>query len=125
MMTRATLAIFALLFVAFGLWSLIDPVGMTGRLGVEVSGPSGIFEMRGIFGGVNLGFAGLMAAGALRSDMIRPALWGMVAYFGGYMIGRAASFIAGDSAATSSWGFAGFELFGLLVAVLLLRKQAK
>ena len=121
MTARIILGLYALLFIAFGLWSLLDPVGMTRQLGVDIGGPSGVFEMRGIFGGVNLGFAGLMAAGAIKPDFVRPALWAMTAYFGGYMIGRVTSAIVGDAAEASNWGFAGFELVSLILAVILLR----
>lgn len=125
MITRIFLTAFALLFFAFGLWSMTDPAGMTTSLGVEAGGVSGIFEVRGIYGGVSLGLAGLALAGALKADMQRPALWALTAYFGGYVVGRAASFFAGDTAGAANWGYAGFELFGCLACTALLIWRAK
>lgn len=122
-MTRYVILAYSLMFLAFGLWSLTDPIAMTSSLGVEVGGPSGTFEMRGIFGGVNLGIGLLMAAAVFKRDLERPALWAMLAYFGGYTIGRASSWVAGDSAELANWGFAGFELASLVITAFLLRAR--
>lgn len=108
------------MFFAFGGWSITDPVGMTKQLGVEVGGVSGVFEMRGVYGGISLGGALLCLAGGFRTDLERPALFFLVAYMGGYVLGRAASFVAGDTALASSWGFAGFEAIVFLLAATLL-----
>lgn len=109
------------MFFAFGGWSITDPVGMTKQLGVEIGGVSGVFEMRGVYGGISLGGALLCLAGGFKADLERPALFFLVAYMGGYVLGRAASFVAGDSAMASSWAFAGFEAVVLILAVVLLR----
>lgn len=125
MMTRIFLGLTALMFFAFGFWSITDPVGMTSRLGVEVGGPAGVFEVRGIYGGVSLGAAIMCLLGAVRSAFSFAALCFVVTYMGGYIIGRAASFVVGDTAMTTSWIFAGYELvMGLIAVTLLLRHRA-
>jgi len=95
-MTRIFLAGMGLMFVAFGLWSLLSPLQMTGNLGVEIGGPNGTFEIRGVFGGVSLGAAILCLAGAIKDEMVPPALWFIVAYMGGYCFARIASIFLGD-----------------------------
>ena len=50
MLIRIFLALMALMFVAFGLYSLLNPLGMAAGLGVEVGGPNGAYELRGIYG---------------------------------------------------------------------------
>lgn len=124
MFTRIFLAFTALTFVAFGLWSITDPVGMTARLGVTAGGVSGIFEMRGIYGGVSLGAAILCALGAVRSRFEFPGLCFIAAYMGGYVLGRAASFAYGDTALASNWQFAGFELVMFITATWLVSRKA-
>ena len=124
MFTRIFLAFTALMFVAFGFWSITDPVGMTDRLGVTAGGISGTFEMRGIFGGVSLGAAILCALGSLRPKFEFPALCFIAAYMGGYLIGRVASFAYGDSAMASNWQFAGFELVMFIVSAWLIARMA-
>ena len=120
MTIRIFLGATALMFFAFGIWSMTDPAGMTTRLGVEVGGPAGIFEMRVIYGGVSFGAAVMCLLGALRPELSFAALCFVATYMGGYVLGRAASFFAGDSAQASSWAFAGFELVMALIAFALL-----
>lgn len=122
MINRIFLALTALMFFAFGLWSITDPVGMTARLGVEAGGVSGVFEMRGVFGGVSLGAAALCALGALQQRFEFPALCFIGTYMGGYVIGRGASFVSGDTALASNWYFAGFEAVMCLIALFLMTR---
>lgn len=124
MFNRVFLALTALIFFAFGLWSILDPVGMTARLGVEPGGVSGVFEMRGVFGGVSLGAAVLCLLGAVRDRFEFPALCFIAAYMGGYVIGRGASFVAGDTALSSNWVFAGFEAVMFILAVYLATRRS-
>ncbi len=113
----------AAMYVAFGVWSITDPLGMTAQLGVEIGGPAGTFEMRGVYGGISLGGALLCLAGGLKPDFERPALFFLIAYMGGYVIGRAASLLAGDTALMTSWIFGGFEAVVFVIAALLLRAR--
>ena len=124
MLTRIFLLLTALMFLAFGFWSITDPVGMTSRLGVSAEGVSGVFEMRGIYGGVSLGAAMLCLLGGLRDRFEFAALCFVAAYMGGYVLGRGASYFYGDSAMASNWYFAGFELVMFILASLLVSRKA-
>lgn len=123
MLVRAYLAFAALAFAAFGLWSLLSPIEMAASLGVEVGGPNGAYELRGIYGGVSLGAAALSFAGAIRPAMIRPALWFLTAYMGGYMIGRGAAFALGPGPTADFYPFIAFEAAMLVGALLGLRTK--
>ena len=124
MTNRIFLTILALMFIAFGFWSITDPVGMTTRLGVEIGGEAGIFEMRGVFGGISLGGAIMCLLGAWKDRFTFAALCFVTTYMGGYAIGRAASLIAGDTAPSSSWMFAGFEVVVFVIAAILTARKA-
>ncbi len=125
MMTRIFLAGMGLMYTAFGLWSLLDPVGMTGQLGVEIGGPNGTFEIRGIFGGVSLGAALLCLAAALKDDLVRPALWFIAIYMGGYCFARIASVLLGDLPEAATWRFVAFEAVAFFIANFALKHRAK
>jgi hypothetical protein len=126
MLTRIFLGAIAILFVGFGLWSIIDPIGMTSRLDVTVTGSNAAFEMRGIFGGVSLAAAGLTGAGALMPARFeRPALWFLIVYMGGYTLARLVSLIVGDSATFNGWAFASFEVLSFILASIALIKRRK
>ncbi len=124
MTARIFLGLIGTMFAAFGLWSITQPEAMTAQLGVEVSGPAGLFEMRGVFGGISLGAAILCLGGAVRDTLTRPALFFVATYMGGYVIGRAASLFAGDSAPASSWMFASGEALAFIIAAALLVRRA-
>lgn len=123
MITRSYLALVGLMFVAFGFWSLTDPLGMTSSLGVEVGGPNGAFEMAGIYGGVSLGAAGLTLAGAALSKMTRPALWFLVTYMGGYCFARVAAWLLHGGPTSDFYSFIAFEATVLVGALIALRAQ--
>jgi hypothetical protein len=126
MLIRFFLTLLAILFASFGLWSLFDPLGMTSRLDVTVGGPNAAFEMRGIFGGVSLAAAGLLAAGALLPARYeRPALWFVSVYMGGYTLARLISLIVGDDPTISGWLFSGFEVLSFILASLALRLRQR
>ncbi|MHA7900388.1 MAG: DUF4345 family protein [Henriciella sp.] len=123
-MTRIFLLLTALMFLAFGGWSITNPAGMTAQLGVEVGGVSGIFEMRGIYGGVSLGAAILCLLGGSKARFEFAALCFVATYMGGYILGRAASFAYGDSAASANWGFAAYELIMFVISAALVARKA-
>ena len=125
MLTRLFLISVSAMFFAFGAWSVADPAGMTSQLGVEVSGPAGIFEMRGVYGGISLGAALLCLGGGIRPGLQAPALWFLLTYMGGYVLGRAASLVAGDTALPTSWIFAGFEAVIAVIAATILHLRSR
>ncbi|MEL6388126.1 MAG: DUF4345 family protein [Pseudomonadota bacterium] len=124
MIGRIFLGAVALAFFAFGGWSLSTPLQMAGQLGVDVSGPNGAFEMRGIYGGVSLGAAVLCLSGAVLDRMVRPALWFLVTYMGGYCFARPVAWVMGGAPTSDFYTFIAFEAAVLLgaIGVLLARK---
>jgi hypothetical protein len=121
MLPRILLAFAALAFAPFGIWSLLDPLGMAASLGVEVGGPNGAYEMRGIYGGVSLAASLLCASGAVLAAMRRPALWFIVVYMGGYVFARAAALLMGPPPTPAFAVFIAVEAGMLLAAAAALR----
>ncbi|KCZ46806.1 DUF4345 family protein [Hyphomonas pacifica] len=120
MLIRIFLAALALCFAIFGTWSILDPAAMGDSLGVTFTGDNGIYEARGIYGGVSLGAALLLLSGAIRERMMRPALWFISAYMGGYSFARLAGLIAGDQPTTDFILFAVFEAVCMVVSIIAL-----
>ena len=123
-MTRLFLFVLSVIFFAFGGLSLVDPISMAENLGVEIGGRHGVYEMRGIYGGVSFGAAILCLSGALKSSMARPALYFLLAYMGGYVFARAAGIYFDGVPEPYFWTFIGFETVTALISLALLRKNA-
>lgn len=121
MMIRIYLALMALMFAAFGLYALLSPLGMASGLGVEVGGPNGAYELRGIYGGVSLAAGLLCAGGALRPGLRQPALWFLVVYMGGYVFARAAALALGPPPTPDFAAFIAFEAVSFLISAAALR----
>ncbi len=122
---RLFLLALGLMFLAFGAWALVDPVGMTSGLGVTIGGPNGVYEARGIYGGVSLGAGVLCCVGARHAAYRRPALLFLVTYFGGYMAARLLALALGPAPTPVFAGFVAFEAAGLVGALVALRVQAR
>lgn len=125
MLTRLFLALVALIYFAFGLWSLTQPLSMASQLGVDVAGPNGAYEMAGVYGGISLGAATLSAAGAAFARMRGPALWFLVTYMGGYMVARVLAWGLHGAPTSDFYAFIGFEAAVLIGAIAGLRAIAK
>lgn len=127
MLIRLFLGLTGLLFAVFAIFAFADPIGMAANLGVEVAGPNGAYELRGIYGGVSLGAALLCLGGALRASLRQPALWFLMAYMGGYIFARAAALLMGPVPTSAYIGFIAFEaivLTGAVIALLAGRRTA-
>ncbi len=120
-MIRFFLALMALMFAAFGLYSLLNPLGMAAGLGVDVGGPNGAYELRGIYGGVSLAAGLLCAAGALRAGPRQSALWFLVVYMGGYLFARGAALLLGPPPTPDFAAFIAFEALSFVLAAVSLR----
>jgi len=121
MLTRIFLALMALVFAAFGLVTMADPLGMASGLGVEAGGPNAAYELRGIYGGVSLGGALLCAGATLRASLRAPALWFLIAYMGGYVFARVAALFLGPPPTSAFAVFVAFETISLAISVAALR----
>lgn len=124
MYVKIFLGLMAAMFAAFGVVALANPIGLTAGLGVEVGGPNGAYELRGIYGGVSLGAALLCAGGAFRASLRLPALWFVIVYMGGYVFARAVALLLGPPPTSDYAGFVAFEVAALAGAVVSLRASA-
>jgi len=110
-------------FVLFGLWGLMTPIDMLRGLGVDVSGRHALIEMRSVYGGICLAGGGVMLASLFRDRLVRPALWFIVIYCGGYVFGRGTSVLVDGRPEPWFWAIIAME-FGLFTsAVFFLRQE--
>ncbi len=115
---RAYLALVGISFIAFGGWFLLMPLAAASQLGLEISGENASFEIRGIYGGVSLGFALIALTGAALPAYTRHALFAATSYFGGYTLARVFSFTSGEFPVGAFLYYAIFEIVMAALAIL-------
>lgn len=125
-LARTSLALTALAFASFGGWLLVDPHAIS-RLGVELTRPSALTEIRAFYGGLELGIAGFFLLAVGRPGWWVPALVLQSMALGGTAAARGIGIIVdggidGLVAALVTAEFAGF-LLGI-VALLRLRAES-
>ena len=123
-MTRLFLLFNAIAFGGFGLLIFFNPQILIDLLGATTISSDGVYEIRGIYGGVSIGAALLYLAGFLKSDMQRPALYFILAYTGGYALARIAALPLDGIPSGQLIFFAGFEIVSALIALYLLRRNS-
>jgi len=122
---RLFLLLQAIIFTGFGIFSFLNPDYSRELLGAPSMSAMGIYEMRGIYGGVSIGAALLFWAGFFKPDMERPALYFLLAYMGGYVLARIAALPLDGMPVGKMPIFVGFEtVSGIIAAYLLKRKYA-
>lgn len=91
-------------------------------LGAPTMSSDGIYELRGIYGGVSIGAAILYLAGFFKSDMQRPALYFVLAYTGGYALARIVALPIDGFPSGLFPIFVAYEITSAAIAIYLLRR---
>ncbi len=117
------LFITGLIFIAVGIYGLIDPVAALAPIGLQIETVSSLNQMRASAGAIPL-LAGLfMSASLFRLQWALPALWLVTIILGGLIFGRLVSIaIDGMPGSTNLW-FLGFESLGFVQALFWLRME--
>ncbi len=113
---RTVLAVGGIILLGIGVSSLISPQGILAPVGIHLSTPSALNEIRASYGGMHIGVAGVILSGAAVSAMRRWALLLLATFMAGLAGGRLVS-IAVD-------GFPGLFVCQLLVIEAVLAALA-
>lgn len=82
----------ALAFGGFGFWLLVWPEAM-GRLGLELTTPAAVTEIRAFYGGLELGCAAFFVLAARRTAWHAPGLLLQATSLGGAALARLAGMV--------------------------------
>lgn len=122
-MARLVLILAALEIFGVGFLYLVAPGWMTAANGSPAVTVMQLHAARAAYGGVFVAFGGLFAAGALREDLRRVALWALATFMGGFALGRIASLVVDGWPATTLLAALGSELAFFAAALWLLRRR--
>lgn len=118
-MLVAFLAVNAVLYAVFALWTAIRPHGTARFLGLELVGIPGLSEYTAVYGGLEAGMAAFFALAAVRPEL-RPAglLFGLCLY-AGLVLFRTTVVVRHGTAIGNTMGAYVFELLFLIWAVAI------
>lgn len=120
---RLFLGVYAVLFAGFGAFMFMNPHVLVENLGAAGMGSNGLYELRSNYGGVSVGIGLACLAGALKRTFERPALFVLLAYTGGYALGRVAALPFDGVPTANLIGYAVFEAVTAALAAALLARS--
>jgi hypothetical protein len=125
---KAILAISALVFIGYGLVSLISPAIPAGYAGLIISNADGYAEMAAMYGGLQTGFGLFCVMALMKPDYYRPALMLLVFVLGPLALARSFSLLAipesiSNSITEYTVGAATFEYAVAFFAIVALYKK--
>ena len=121
-MTRVFLFLNTVLFLGFGAYAFLNPEILAAIYSADGVSTDGTYEIRSNYGGVSIGAGLLCLAGAVRESLARPALFFLVAYTGGYALGRILALPLDGTPSPNLIGYALFEAVTATLAFALLRR---
>ncbi len=121
-LTRIFLLVQAVIFGLFGLYAFFNPNVIMDVLGAPSISRQGIYEIRSVYGGVSMAIGVLSFAGFLKASMVRPALYFILTYTGGYAFARFAALPLDGMPSAKMMVFIGFEVISAFIAIYLIRR---
>jgi hypothetical protein len=113
----------ALAFGGFGTWLLLWPEAM-GALGLDLTTPAAVTEIRAFYGGLELGCAGFFLVAARRPAWHTPGLMLQATSLGGAALARLGGVMVDGTREPIVFGLMAAEAVGASIAVWLLWRTA-
>ena len=128
MFGKTILAISALVFIGYGLVSLISPAIPAGYAGLIIDSGDGYAEITAMYGGLQTGLGLFCAMALLKPDYYRPALMVLVFVLGPLALARSFSLLAipesmSGTVTTYTIGAMAFEYAVVFLAIVALYKK--
>ena len=123
MFAKITLWILGLSFAFFGAWSLVSPVSIAELIHFDLTNNVAVTEMRAFYGGVELGFAAFLLAGALRPGLRSASLLSGAFILGAIAISRTIGLVLDGSGSFFIYTALATEVIGCLACWFALSRQ--
>ncbi len=122
--SRLFLGISALAWLPYGLFCFSMPGFLEKAAGVMSTTPTGLTEIRAMYGGLQMGIGALALAALFREALVRPTIF-MLAFLYGGLAGTRVLGLLMDGGPSGYTIFAlSFELPATIIAIWLLLKDA-
>lgn len=121
---KLILAISALVFIAYGLISLVSPAVPAGFAGLVMTNGDAFAEMGSMYGGLQTGVGLFCVLALLKAEYYRGGLAILVIGIGMLALGRLVSaLVATDPLSAYTWGALAYEVVTVLIAAAALRQS--
>ncbi len=121
---KAVLGISALVFIAYGLVSLLSPETPSGLAGLEMSNGDAIAEIGAMYGGLQTGIGLFCLLAFLQPEYYRPGLMLLVIGIGALAIARLVTSVMSTDALTAyTYGALVYEFATASLAAAALQKK--
>lgn len=124
MLGRTILGVSALVFIAYGLVSLISPAIPSGLAGLDMSNGDAFAEIGAMYGGLQTGLGMFCLLAFLKSDFYRAGLMLLLLGIGAVAVARLiSSLVTTDPVSAYTYGALAYEFAtAILAATALLKK---
>lgn len=119
------LGLSAVVWLPYALLCLLNPDFLAGAAGVSTTSPTGLSEVRAMYGGLQAGIGILALLGAARPGFTRPALLMLLCLASGLGLARMAGVIVDGSLSGYTVGALIFEGVTAFFAVSCLRRAPR
>ena len=119
---RIFLGLSALVWIAYGVYCLIEPGFLEGAAGVASSTSTGTTELRAMYGGVQIAIGSMMAAALLRPHLAAGALTALAFLCAGLFSTRLVGAVVDSSFSSYTVSALGFEIVLLGLSVWFLTR---
>ena len=124
MLGKVILGISALVFIGYGLLSLLSPEIPASFAGIQLSNGDAYAEVGAMYGGLQTGIGLFCALGLFKPEFYRSSLMLLVLAIGALALARLISLLAApDPVGVYSYGALGYELATTLTALTALLKK--
>jgi hypothetical protein len=125
MLTRLFLGISGLAWAGYGVYCLIAPEALATVAGVAATLPSGVTDLRAMYGGAQIAIGLAVLAGAIRTTRVRWSLQFQAVIYLGIVPARLCSALATGDFSTYTIGAISFESLFLAITVFLLLRSSE
>jgi hypothetical protein len=122
--TRILLILSVLIWLPYGLYCTFVPGYLSEAAGVVGATPTGITEIRAMYGGLEAGVGAMCLFALLRPNFARSALIAVCFLTGGLFLARVIGFALDDSGSSYTYATLVFESSYALIAGVLARSSA-
>ncbi len=125
MLGRSILWLSALVFIAYGLVSLISPAIPAGYAGLVMSNGDAVAEIGAMYGGLQTGVGIFCLVAVIRLEYYRAGLLLLVTAIGALAMARLLSLLIGTDTVTAyTWGALAYEIVTAILAAIALGQSS-